>query len=61
MNRERPTDICVAKIGEPFNMRVCGKSCEYRTPERDGSRYEGWYHVGDSITDHHSVPKRMIG
>lgn len=59
MNRE----ICVAKIALPdgrWGMRLCGESCEYRTPERDGSHYTGWYHTDESITDHHAVPKSWV-
>lgn len=58
-------DICVAKLGVPDiarGMETCGQECEYRTPERDGSRYTGWYHTNErQFFDHNAVPKRMIG
>ena len=61
-------DICVAKVGTPDvarGMETCGQECEYLTTEQaqalGGPRYSGWYHTDRNITDHHAVPKRMIG
>ena len=61
-------DICVAKIGTPDvarGMKTCGLECEYLTAEqterRGWGRFSGWYHSERVNTDHHAVPKRMIG
>jgi hypothetical protein len=48
------TDRCVKKLGEPGQMRECGREVVYRTVA-DGATYEGWYHV-EAVTDHHAVP-----
>jgi hypothetical protein len=57
--REAPVDVCVAKVGKPFQMRECGKPCEYLTKEESRIGYSGWYHVEQPV-DHNAVPSRMI-
>ncbi len=52
-------DRCIVKLGKPGQMHECGETCWYSSDTRAG-RYSGWYHLNESITDHHAVPERLI-
>jgi hypothetical protein len=56
---------CVAKVGEPFHMAECGRSCVYL----DLLRYHvfgmgddsGWYHLPlGERGNHHAVPESFV-
>lgn len=55
--------FCIAKLGEPFQMRQCGEPVVYLPASRaaaDGrGPYSGWYHQNPDADDHGAVPDNL--